>query len=232
MHDYTVKTILVGNSGVGKSSLLTKLVGARPVPKDHVATIGVEYESHTVLTASPEGAPARVKFQVWDTAGQERFAAITRSYYRRTSLIVMVYSVTDPRSASDCLHRWWADVCAHIQPSGVAVVIVGNKRDRLAMVDSAALAEMDAHVRELKRVVERDTGRPATHMRVSAANDRDVKVCAVAAPLCLDLPDVVNSRVARTITPTAGDNFALTGPSGGPGAGMGRAFRNLRCRLC
>ena len=75
MVELTIKLLLVGDSNVGKTSLLLQYT-ENNYPLQHIATVGVEYK---VKTFDYKGY--KVKLQVWDTAGQERFHSITNNFY-------------------------------------------------------------------------------------------------------------------------------------------------------
>ena len=75
-YDYLVKFLLIGDSGVGKSSILKRFSEDQFI-ENYISTIGVDF---AIRTVDLDGKVA--KLQLWDTAGQERFANITRSYYR------------------------------------------------------------------------------------------------------------------------------------------------------
>jgi Ras-related protein Rab-1A len=91
-YDFLVKLVIVGDSGVGKSSLLLRFSDDQFV-ENYMATIGVDFRFKTL---SIDGR--RVKFQIWDTAGQERFRTITSAYYKGCHGIVLVYDITNKAS--------------------------------------------------------------------------------------------------------------------------------------
>mmetsp|Transcript_36906 Transcript_36906/g.27288 ORF Transcript_36906/g.27288 Transcript_36906/m.27288 type:complete len:83 (+) Transcript_36906:22-270(+) len=76
-YDYLFKIVLVGDSGVGKSNLLSRFT-KNEFNLESKATIGVEFATKTITTETEQ----KVKAQIWDTAGQERFRTLTSSYYR------------------------------------------------------------------------------------------------------------------------------------------------------
>ncbi len=120
-YDYLCKTVVVGDTGVGKSSLILRYSDS-VFTTSHIATVGVDFKIRTV---DMDGV--RVKTQLWDTAGQERFHAIVASYYRGAHAIILVYDVNDIPSF-DHLWVWLAEVRLHASPHAV-VLVVGNKRD-------------------------------------------------------------------------------------------------------
>jgi len=122
--DYVLKIILIGDCGVGKSCLMSRLVEGRDVQEMHVPTIGVDFG---VLRLSTQ-CDHRVKCHVWDTAGHERFEAITRSYYKGASGAIMIFDASSAHSF-DSIRRWRRLVQAECQP-GTAMVLVANKIDR------------------------------------------------------------------------------------------------------
>ncbi|XP_030960883.1 ras-related protein RABA5e-like [Quercus lobata] len=81
--EYLLKTVLVGDSAVGKSNLLSRFA------RNSKATIGVKFQTQAVEIDGKE-----VKAQIWDTAGQERFRAVTSAYYRGAVGALIVYDIT------------------------------------------------------------------------------------------------------------------------------------------
>ncbi len=94
-NDYLIKLILIGSSGVGKTSILTQFADNK-FSQNYLTTIGVDFRFKTIKYENKN-----VKFQIWDTAGQERFRTITSAYYKGADGIIMVYDVTDPSSLED-----------------------------------------------------------------------------------------------------------------------------------
>jgi Ras-related protein Rab-11A len=136
-YDYLFKLVLLGDSGVGKSNLLSRFV-RNEFDLNAKATIGVEFATKTVET---EGRV--VKAQIWDTAGQERFRAMTSAYYRGALGALLVYDVTR-RETFEGASRWLAELREHAD-SRVVVMLVGNKSDlrglrRVDKDEAAALA--------------------------------------------------------------------------------------------
>jgi len=120
-YDYLFKILLVGNSGVGKSSILNQFVD-KVYHDEYISTIGVDFKIHTLKIDDKT-----VKLQVWDTAGQERFRTITNSYYRGAHGILLVYDITDRQSFLD-ISNWQKEIEHHAK-SNVIRVLIGNKCD-------------------------------------------------------------------------------------------------------
>jgi len=116
------KYIVIGCSGVGKTSIVRRLVDGKFM-KGTQSTVGIEYFTH--ITAI-EGRT--VKMMIWDTAGQERFYTIARAYFRAAVGVVLVFDITD-RKSFDQLPRWLRDARAEADPH-CSVVLVGNKADQ------------------------------------------------------------------------------------------------------
>ncbi|TNJ26807.1 Rab2b [Giardia muris] len=131
-HHFTFKTILIGNSAVGKSCLVMRYVEKKFEPL-HDVTIGVEYCNKTITLETEGGEERMVKLQIWDTAGQEQFRAITRSYYRGAAGVLLVYDVTN-RESFDALTQWLTDLSTSTgvdmkTNASMVVALVGNKAD-------------------------------------------------------------------------------------------------------
>ncbi|AYV78105.1 MAG: Rab1 [Edafosvirus sp.] len=119
--DYLVKIVLVGNSGVGKSSLMSKFCKGT-MSEQYFSTIGVDFDIRT-LTIDDKIH----KLQIWDTAGQERFKSIASCYYKGAHGIIMVYDITDKDSFTDMV-TWQQEIDRHASPE-VCKFIIGNKND-------------------------------------------------------------------------------------------------------
>ncbi|KAA1470882.1 ras-domain-containing protein [Dentipellis sp. KUC8613] len=119
-----VKLLLIGNSSVGKSSLLLRFSDQQWLPEDEAsATIGVDFRVHKMDVKGK-----KVKLSIWDTAGQERFRTITSSYYRGAQGIILVYDVANKESF-DALPRWYSELETYVSDS-VVKIVVGNKVDK------------------------------------------------------------------------------------------------------
>ncbi|KAF8876605.1 ras family-domain-containing protein [Gymnopilus junonius] len=119
-----VKLLLIGNSSVGKSSLLLRFSDEQWLPEDESsATIGVDFRVHKM-----EINGKRVKLSIWDTAGQERFRTITSSYYRGAQGVILVYDVAN-RESYEALPRWYSELETYVS-SSVVKILVGNKVDK------------------------------------------------------------------------------------------------------
>ncbi|MES1920695.1 GTP-binding protein [Bonamia ostreae] len=116
------KLLLIGDSGVGKSSLLLRFTDGS-FEKSFISTIGVDFKIKKTKVDDKN-----VKLQIWDTAGQERFKTITSSYYRGAHGIIIVYDVTQ-RESFENVKSWMSEIDVH-GSNEVEIVIVGNKVDQ------------------------------------------------------------------------------------------------------
>jgi len=120
--DYTIKTVIVGDSSVGKTCFFVRFI--RDVFDDFSQpTLGVDFLSKIVETK--EGR--RVELQIWDTAGQELFRSVTRGYYRGCAIAFLVFDITN-HSSFKSIERWLSDV-KEVAPPNVIPVLIGNKED-------------------------------------------------------------------------------------------------------
>ena len=120
-YDYVFKILLIGNIGVGKSSLLMRFV--HDIFNDHfVVTLAVDFK---VRTLESEGKVA--KLQLCDPSGQERFQSIVSSFYKGVSGIILVYDITNRKSFEDI--RDWMVESEKKTTEDVVRLLVGNKKD-------------------------------------------------------------------------------------------------------
>ncbi|CAE7203048.1 RABE1A [Symbiodinium pilosum] len=120
-YDHLVKLLLLGDSAVGKSSLLMRFCESK-FDANFVLTIGVDFKWKQV-----ERENRKLKIQVWDTAGQERFRTITPAYYRAAMGVVICYDITD-KASFEHIDYWLQQLEQH-GDEGVQRVLVGNKSD-------------------------------------------------------------------------------------------------------
>ncbi|XP_066573820.1 ras-related protein Rab-42b [Amia ocellicauda] len=121
---YQFRIIMLGDSTVGKSSLL----------KRYTEDVFIEFINQTVgvdfYVQFFEVEPGvRIKLQFWDTAGQERFRSVTRSYYRNSVGGLLVFDVTN-RASFEHVRDWHDEVQERVKPQQVLFVLVGHKSDR------------------------------------------------------------------------------------------------------
>ncbi|KAM6967338.1 ras-related protein Rab-25b [Aplochiton taeniatus] len=121
-YNFVFKVVLIGESGVGKSSLLSRFT-KNEFSLDSRTTIGVEFSTRTVQLSG-----LTIKAQIWDTAGLERYRAITSAYYRGAVGALLVYDITK-HLTYESLERWLKELYDHADPH-IVVMMVGNKSDQ------------------------------------------------------------------------------------------------------
>merc|ERR1711990_489355 len=105
-YDFLFKVVLIGDSGVGKSNLLTRFTRDE-FKQDSKSTIGVEFATQTIQVDKKN-----IKAQIWDTAGQERYRAITSAYYRGAVGALLVYDITKSESYEN-VQKWLKELRDH-----------------------------------------------------------------------------------------------------------------------
>ncbi|KAI8021533.1 Ras-related protein RABA2a [Camellia lanceoleosa] len=139
-YDYLFKIVLIGDSGVGKTNLLSRFT-RNEFCLESKSTIGVEFATRTLQV---EGRT--VKAQIWDTAGQERYRAITSAYYRGALGALLVYDVTKPITFEN-VSRWLKELRNHAD-ANIIIMLIGNKTDlehlrAVSTEDAQAFAEKE-----------------------------------------------------------------------------------------
>eukprot|EP01017_Pseudomicrothorax_dubius_P004528 TRINITY_DN1092_c0_g6_i3.p1 TRINITY_DN1092_c0_g6~~TRINITY_DN1092_c0_g6_i3.p1 ORF type:complete len:193 (-),score=36.34 TRINITY_DN1092_c0_g6_i3:35-613(-) len=115
------KVVLVGDSSVGKSTILYSL-SRDPNFSPSGPTIGASFYSKSYdIDSYP------VKLQIWDTAGQEQFRALSKLYYKEASALIFVFDVTNRASLAN-LDNWLREAVAHA-PDNTTKIVIGNKCD-------------------------------------------------------------------------------------------------------
>jgi Ras-related protein Rab-11A len=120
-YDYLFKIVLIGDSGVGKSNILSRFT-RKEFNLESKATIGVEFAQKSL-----EIDGKVIRAQIWDTAGQERYRAITSAYYRGAVGALLVYDISKASSFEN-VDKWLKELKDHAD-SQTVVMLTGNKSD-------------------------------------------------------------------------------------------------------
>ena len=117
------KVVLVGESGVGKTSIITQFID-QTFQEDQQSTTGGTFSTKSVIC---EGGKI-LKFEIWDTAGQEKYRSLTTMFYKDANAAVMVYDVTRKESFDE-IKNYWSNQIKENSPENIILVIAGNKSD-------------------------------------------------------------------------------------------------------
>ena len=182
-YDYLFKLLLIGDSGVGKTSLLFRFADDK-FNNSFISTIGIDFKIRTI-----EVDGKKIKLQIWDTAGQERFRTITTAYYRGAMGIMLVYDIANEKSFEN-IRNWMRNIDEH-STADVRRMIVGNKCD------------MDE-----KRQVSRDRGESVSHS--SCASQRPLQLAIEHACKFIEASAKANVNVEHAFVTLARDIMLKT----------------------
>ena len=144
----TYKFILIGDSSVGKTCLFKKMTTGNFNDKN-ISTIGVDRKSLSINTTVLENGVEKNKnfeIQLWDTAGQERFRSITKSYYKESQGLFLLYDITN-RESFEGLNKWVTGIRESLgeKSDKYAIILLGNKLDLVNEdADARKVTEDDA----------------------------------------------------------------------------------------
>ena len=119
---YRLKSILIGNVNVGKTSILNRFL-VNKFSNEYSSSIGVEFKVKSI----PINENTTADLQIWDTCGQEKFRTITRQYYQNSNAVILVFDLTTKSSFDDVLS--WINDIKEFGPKDCLIIIVGNKLD-------------------------------------------------------------------------------------------------------
>ena len=120
-YDMMIKVILIGDSGVGKTNIMSKFLKNQFL-ENSKATVGVEFGSKLFIHENH-----KIKAQIWDTAGQEKYKAITGAYYKGSKGALVIYDITRKDTFSN-IDKWVNDLKTTGDPK-ITIIIIGNKND-------------------------------------------------------------------------------------------------------
>eukprot|EP00598_Pedospumella_elongata_P000623 CAMPEP_0184981294 /NCGR_PEP_ID=MMETSP1098-20130426/11079_1 /TAXON_ID=89044 /ORGANISM="Spumella elongata, Strain CCAP 955/1" /LENGTH=204 /DNA_ID=CAMNT_0027504845 /DNA_START=80 /DNA_END=694 /DNA_ORIENTATION=+ len=194
-----VKVVLLGDSGVGKSSLVLRFVTNNFKPYSE-STIGASFMSKMITVSNKQ-----IKFQIWDTAGQEKYHSLAPMYYRGAAAAIVVYDITRASSFKTLKH--WVEELKTKGPKDIAIAIAGNK------ADLHASREVD---QEMAMSYAEEIG--ALYLETSAKDDTNVQDIFVKLSFRLPQPQTADASVIRATNNTNRSNTnAQSNNAGGSG---------------
>lgn len=138
-YDYLLKVVLVGDTGVGKTTFFKQVLGQVPM-RTHQSTIGIDLDC-IILPVNEK----KVCIQIWDTAGMERYKSLTANYYVGANLLFLFYDLTRKQSFHN-LRTWLASIKERVKGTDCKIVLIGNKLDlteerQVSMEEAAMFAQ-------------------------------------------------------------------------------------------
>ena len=119
----TIKVVLIGDSGVGKTSIIQRYVNDEYDP-NIIFSSSAQFLTKTIELNELQ----TVKFDIWDTAGQEKFRALAKIFYKDARVIILVYDITN-KDSFEHIQQYWFKEIEDNSISDAIIVIVGNKSD-------------------------------------------------------------------------------------------------------
>ena len=117
------KVVLVGESGVGKTSIITQFID-QTFQEDQQSTTGGTFSTKSVVCDNGK----TLKFEIWDTAGQERYRSLTKMFYKDANAAVLVFDITRQDSFEE-LQNYWAQQIKECSPPEIILAVAANKSD-------------------------------------------------------------------------------------------------------
>ncbi|XP_031838348.1 RAS oncogene family member Rab27 [Nomia melanderi] len=126
-YDYLIKFLALGNSGVGKTSLLYQYTDGT-FESRFMSTVGIDFKEKRVIYQTANGRTQRVHLQLWDTAGQERFRSLTTAFYRDSMGFLLIFDLTNELSFLE-VRNWLEQLRTHGYCDDPDIILCGNKSD-------------------------------------------------------------------------------------------------------
>ena len=135
-YDTIFKIVIVGDSGVGKTNLITRYLKNDFKPETK-ATIGVEFSDKKYIYKNKN-----IKIQIWDTAGQERYRSLTSMYYKGAKGAIFVYDISSKNSFEN-IDKWLIEM-KKTADENIKIILIGNKCD---LIDKREVKEDDGKIK-------------------------------------------------------------------------------------
>ena len=128
------KVVLLGESGVGKTSIITRYI-ANEFAEGSACTTSASYATKTIQYSDYQNK--EIKFEIWDTVGQEKYRALNQLFYKDAAICVLVYDITSEHTY-DAIEDYWYDQVTQFSSNNVILGIAGNKCD---LMDAEKVSE-------------------------------------------------------------------------------------------
>ena len=135
-YDTIFKIVIVGDSGVGKTNLITRYLKNDFKPETK-ATIGVEFSDKKYIYKNKN-----IKIQIWDTAGQERYRSLTSMYYKGAKGAIFVYDISSKNSFEN-IDKWLIEM-KKTADENIKIILIGNKCD---LIEKREVKEDDGKIK-------------------------------------------------------------------------------------
>lgn len=119
-----IKCVLLGETAVGKSSILTRFLSNK-FQNDFISTMSAYSSMKQVYF---EKSNKKITYEIWDTAGEEKFRSVTKIFYQDSKVVILIYDITRKDSFEALKNYWYIEVRDN-SPKNVIIAIVGNKSD-------------------------------------------------------------------------------------------------------
>ena len=118
-----LKIVIVGESGVGKTSLITQFID-NFFDEELQASTGASFSAKTLIFDNGKS----VKIQLWDTAGQERYRSLTKIFFQNSAAVAFIYDITSQTSFDEIKNYWFTQI-RESAPENIVKALVANKYD-------------------------------------------------------------------------------------------------------
>ena len=120
----SVKVVLTGEAGVGKTSIIYRFVKEAFDP-NLMSTNGATFSSKKIFYKEKK---TELCFEIWDTAGQERYRSLTKMYFKGASIALIVYDITKKKTFDE-IQNYWMNIVKENGPKDIIIYLIGNKLD-------------------------------------------------------------------------------------------------------
>jgi len=190
-----MKLVMLGNTGVGKSSIVERYVFGRFVPMHHTSTIGAQFNTKRV--------DDKYRIDIWDTAGQERFRTLIPMYVRNSHIVVITVSIEDSKDSMNEQIEYWLkyfkdNTYSHVSSSTYRVIVVYNKIDLAGSVVPSVKQDKSASL---------DT-EISVKVALSCKTGRNFDVLTKAIETaCAELESTLTPISYKTVKPSSEEGF-------------------------
>ena len=135
MSSEPIKIVLLGETSVGKTSIITRFTQNSFNPNT-LSSLNAQFVTKTIEINSE-----KITFDLWDTAGQEKYRSLAKIFYKDAKVIIFVYDITNKKSFDEIKNYWYNETKENVEEENVIFCLVGNKND---LYEEEKISEKDA----------------------------------------------------------------------------------------
>jgi len=147
------KVVLIGESGVGKTSIISRFI-TNTFSSILMSTTGASFATKSIYL---EKEDRTVKFEIWDTAGQEKYRSLAKVFYKNAQVCLLVYDISRKTSLDEIKNYWFKEI-KNNATDNIILALAGNKSDMYEF-EEVSDEEAKSYAKEINAIFQKTSAK-------------------------------------------------------------------------